>query len=104
MKRHDDQRLSDVLAATVAIRTHLGRGDLSDGLIFDAVRICLLEVREAVKGLSSELLATEPTIAWKQIAAMRDQLAHRYFDTSHDRCRDGSQRSGRVGSGRLTSH
>lgn len=22
-------------------------------------------------------------IPWRQIAAMRDQLAHRYFDTSH---------------------
>lgn len=83
MKRHDDQRLTDVLAAIAAIRAHLGRGDLSDGLIFDAVRIRLLEVGEAVKALSPELLATEPTIAWKQIAAMRDQLAHRYFDTSH---------------------
>ena len=83
MKRHDDQRLADMLAAIAAIRGHLRRGDLSDGLVFDAVRIRLLEVGEAVKALSPELLAAEPTIAWKQIAAMRDQLAHRYFDTSH---------------------
>jgi uncharacterized protein with HEPN domain len=26
---------------------------------------------------------TEPGIPWKQIARMRDHLAHRYFDTSH---------------------
>lgn len=83
MKRHDEQRLSDVLAAIAAIRAHLARGHLSDGLVFDAVRIRLLEIGEAVKALTPELVRTEPTIAWKQIAAMRDQLAHRYFDTSH---------------------
>lgn len=30
-----------------------------------------------------ELLATEPDVPWEQVAGMRDQLAHRYFDTSH---------------------
>jgi uncharacterized protein with HEPN domain len=29
------------------------------------------------------LLASSPAIPWRQVAAMRDQLAHRYFDTSH---------------------
>jgi uncharacterized protein with HEPN domain len=29
------------------------------------------------------LLAGQPQIPWRQVAAMRDQLAHRYFDTSH---------------------
>ncbi len=83
MKRYDDQRLSDIGTAIAAIRAHLLRGDLSDGLVFDAIRIRILEIGEAVKALSPHLLATEPTIPWKQIAAMRDQLAHRYFDTSH---------------------
>jgi hypothetical protein len=32
------QRLTDVQAAIEAIRSHLQRGNLSDGLIFDAVR------------------------------------------------------------------
>ena len=59
------------------------RGDLSDGLIFDAVRIRLLEIGEAVKALPEELLATQPSIPWPQIASMRDHLAHRYFDTAH---------------------
>lgn len=83
MTRHDDQRLADVVSAVAAIREHLRRGALSDGLVFDAVRIRLLEIGEAVKALSPSLLETEPTIPWRQIAAMRDQLAHRYFDTSH---------------------
>lgn len=83
MKRYDDQRLSDIADALTAIRTHLTRGDLSDGLVLDAVRIRLLEIGEAVKAITPSLLATEPDIPWSNIAAMRNQLAHRYFDTNH---------------------
>ena len=83
MSRRDRQRLEDVLAAVDAIRDHLERGDLSDGLIFDAVRVRLIEIGEAVKTLPTELLAREPDLPWPQIAGMRDRLAHRYFDTSH---------------------
>lgn len=83
MKRYDDQRLTDIEDAVAAIRSHLTRGDLSDGLVFDAVRIRFLEIGEAVKAISPRLLATEPGIPWRSIAAMRDQLAHRYFDTEH---------------------
>lgn len=36
-------------------RSPLQRGDLSDGLIFDAVRIRLLEIGEAVKALPDDL-------------------------------------------------
>ena len=53
------------------------------GLIFDAVRIRLLEIGEAVKALPDDLLATQPSIPWRQITRMRGHLAHRYFDTAH---------------------
>jgi hypothetical protein len=43
------QRLADIQAAIDAIRSHLRRGDLSDGLVFDALWIRLLEIGEAVK-------------------------------------------------------
>jgi len=66
-----------------AIRAHLERGDLHDGLVFDAVRVRLIEIGEAVKALPAELLADEPALPWAQIAGMRDRLAHRYFDISH---------------------
>jgi uncharacterized protein with HEPN domain len=79
----DHQRVTDILAAIDAIHSHLARGNLSDGLVFDAVRIRLLEIGEAVKALPDELLLSEPGIPWRQIARMRDHLAHRYFDTSH---------------------
>ena len=77
------QRLADIQAAIDAIRSHLQRGTLADGLVFDAVRIRLLEIGEAVKALPADLLATQPAIPWSQVARMRDHLAHRYFDTAH---------------------
>ena len=83
MTSNDRQRLADIQAAIDAIRSHLQRGALSDGLVFDAIRIRLLEIGEAVKTLPSSLLETQPAIPWRQIARMRDHLAHRYFDTAH---------------------
>jgi uncharacterized protein with HEPN domain len=77
------QRLADITEAIAAIASHLERGDLTDGLIFDAVRIRLLEMGEAVKALPPEVTAAEPEIPWTQTARMRDHLAHRYFDTNH---------------------
>jgi uncharacterized protein with HEPN domain len=59
------------------------RGPLTDGLVFDAVRARLIEIGEAVKDIDEGLLANQPQIPWREIAGMRDQLAHRYFDTSH---------------------
>lgn len=63
MSRHDDQ--------------------LDDGLVFDAVRLRLIEIGEAVKAIEPATLATESDIPWRDVAGMRDQLAHRYFDTAH---------------------
>ena len=51
--------------------------------MFDAVRIRLLEIGEAVKALPADLLSTEPSIPWSQITRMRDHLARRSFDTAH---------------------
>lgn len=83
MTRGDRQRLDDVEAACLAIHAHLERGGLDDGLVFDAVRIRLVEIGEAVKLISPELLAAEADIPWRQISRMRDHLTHRYFDTEH---------------------
>src|SRR6266571_8291775 len=83
MSYRERQRLADIQAAIDAIRSHLQRGTLTDGLVFDAVRIRLLEIGEAIKALPADLLDTQPSIPWRQITRMRDHLAHRYFDTAH---------------------
>ena len=36
-----------------------------------------------MKALPAGLLDSQPGIPWRQIARMRDHLAHRYFDTAH---------------------
>lgn len=83
MSRLDGARLGDIVDAIGAIRQHLERGDLHDGLVYDAVRVRLIEIGEAVKAISPELLAEAPEIPWGAIARLRDHLAHRYFDTDH---------------------
>jgi len=83
VSRSTTQRLDDIVAACVAIRRHLERGDVSDELVFDAIRIRLVEVGEAAKDLPEATRAHEPHIPWNDIARMRDLLAHRYFDTTH---------------------
>lgn len=83
MSRGDAERLTDILDAAAAIRSHLQRGDLSDGLVYDAVRVRLIEIGAAVKSLSLEVTSLEPEIPWRDVAGMRDRLAHRYFDTLH---------------------
>jgi len=88
LSRRDEARLADIVGAIEAIRSHLARGSLDDGLVYDAVRVRLLEIGEAMKGIDPGLLATEPTVPWREIARMRDHLAHRYFDTDHAIVRD----------------
>jgi len=79
--RHDKEWLDDILDATKAIDEYLAVDGLQLGLIYDACRVRLMEIGEAVKHLDSELLEREPTIAWNEIARMRDILVHHYHDT-----------------------
>jgi uncharacterized protein with HEPN domain len=83
LSRQDAARLGDIAEALAAIRGHLTRGDLHDGLVYDAVRVRLIEIGEAVKGIDPDLLDDVPGVPWKEIARMRDHLAHHYFDTDH---------------------
>jgi uncharacterized protein with HEPN domain len=83
VSRRDDQRLEDILAAATAIGDHLRRGTLDDGMVFDAVRVRLIEIGEAVRAIAPDVLALEPDIAWVDVAGMRNHLAHRNFDTAH---------------------
>jgi len=57
--------------------------DLADDLGYDAVRLRLIGIGEAVKAFPADALVNEPRIPWRDCAARRDRLAHRCFDTSH---------------------
>ena len=83
MSRDSEQRLQDILEACETISRYVQRAVATDEVVFDAIRIRLVEIGEAVKDLIPDLLSTEPEIPWRTIARMRDQLAHRYFDTTH---------------------
>jgi uncharacterized protein with HEPN domain len=80
----DTRRLRDIAVAAAAIEQHLARGSVDDGLVFDAVCMRFVEIGEAVKGLSPDLTAMRPDVPWREIARMRDHLAHRYFATAQD--------------------
>jgi uncharacterized protein with HEPN domain len=57
----------------------LQHGPISVEIVMDAVAMRLLEIGEAVKALSTRVTSTEPEIKWRDIAGMRDFLAHHYF-------------------------
>jgi uncharacterized protein with HEPN domain len=80
----DTRRLRDIAVAAAAIEQHLARGSVDDGLVFDAVCMRFVEIGEAVKGLSPDLTSMRPDVPWREIARMRDHLAHRYFATAQD--------------------
>ena len=83
MSRSDDDRLRDVEAACTAIGSYVTRIDFDNEIVFDAIRARLIEIGEAVKDIQPGLLSQESEIPWKEISRMRDQLTHRYFDTTH---------------------
>jgi uncharacterized protein with HEPN domain len=82
VSRHEADCLRDIIAACAAIDRHLTRGDLSDGLVLDAVQLRLIEIGEAAKGLRAQLLRRAPEIPWQQVTGMKDWLTHHYFDVS----------------------
>jgi uncharacterized protein with HEPN domain len=51
----------------------------TDGMRFDAVLFNLHVIGEAVKKLPSELRERHSDIAWREIAGLRDFVAHVYF-------------------------
>ena len=51
----------------------------ADELRFDAILLNLQIIGEAVKKLPSEMRERYPDVAWREIAGMRDFVAHAYF-------------------------
>jgi uncharacterized protein with HEPN domain len=57
---------------------------LEDRTKGDATAPRLAPIGEAGRKLSEELRAGHPDIAWRQIYALRNIVAHRYFDLKYD--------------------
>jgi uncharacterized protein with HEPN domain len=75
-------RINDIRSAVDAIREFECQGR-DQPVVFDAVRMRLLEIGEAATGLPVDLRESEPAIPWAAIIGMRNWMAHRYFDTAH---------------------
>jgi uncharacterized protein with HEPN domain len=78
LKRGDRERLDDIAEAIKTIRKHAKR-TTNDDLRRDALLYNLLILGEAVKALSEETKARRPETPWRQIAGLRDLLAHEYY-------------------------
>jgi uncharacterized protein with HEPN domain len=68
VSRSDRDRLLDIVDAIAAIEQHVTRGPLTDGLVFDAVRVRLIEIGEAVKDIDEGVLARalrSPQCRWR---------------------------------------
>ncbi|MGI8535893.1 MAG: type I restriction enzyme subunit R domain-containing protein [Mycobacteriales bacterium] len=65
-----EQMVAAMLEKHDIVQAHLLRGPLTDGLVFDAIRARLIEIGEAVKDLDADLLAQQPQIPWRDIAAI----------------------------------
>ena len=61
---------------------------MNDPLILDGVKLQLIVIGEAAKNLPDNLTGSEPDIAWRDIAGMKDWLTHHYFDVDTETLRD----------------
>lgn len=89
MSRDERDRLQDLAAAIEAIVAHVERAKkqsaLTDQLVHDAVLYQFVVVGEAVKHLAPETCAKAPEVPWRDVAALRDLIAHEYFRISIER-------------------
>ena len=82
MSRSPQDRIRDIREAVAAIKQFEQAGR-DNPMVFDAVRMRLLEIGEAASGLPRHLREFEPAVPWREIIGMRNWMAHRYFDTAH---------------------
>lgn len=87
MARAPHDHLNDVLEAVARIREYTRGGEPAfrrNSMARDAVIARLIQIGQAVKdaqdaGVDLDRLA--PDVPWRNIAGMRDRLAHKYWDT-----------------------
>ena len=84
MSRDERERLRDINYAIATIRQHLvTAGETSaakeDPLLHDALLFQFVVIGEAVKHLSPKTRESSPEVPWRDIAGLRDLIAHEYF-------------------------
>lgn len=87
MSRAPRERLTDISDAADGVRRAvqvLERAEAEKAedvaqLAFDALLYRLVVIGEAVKALPAELLALQPQVPWREIAKLRELLAHHYY-------------------------
>ena len=92
MSRRDEQRFDDILAAVEAIHQHLDRGGLDDGLVFDAVRVRLIEIGELMEngsGAGRVVLDQSGVVIGVDVAAR--QLGVEIIDRSQEEVSLGNE-------------
>ena len=87
MSRTPRARLADIVEAAARVSRavdaleHAEASDAEDEaqLAFDALLYRLVVIGEAVKALPADLLARQPLVPWREVARLRDLLAHHYY-------------------------
>lgn len=87
MSRTSRERLADISNAVDGVRRAVEALEHADAekaedaaqVAFDALLYRLVVIGEAVKALPAELLALQPQVPWREIAKLRDLLAHHYY-------------------------
>ena len=87
MSRTPQERLADIQesaaraqrAVDAMERARASGDDDEEQMAFDALLYRLLVIGEAVKALPPELLDQEPKVPWREVARLRDLLAHHYY-------------------------
>jgi uncharacterized protein with HEPN domain len=75
-------RLRHIADAIASIRADTSRGKktfLKSRVHQQAVILNLMIIGEAIKHIDVRALSTRPEIPWKDIAGLRDIVAHKYF-------------------------
>ncbi len=87
MDRKDLNRLEHMLDAAQAISVYIKKkseSDLqNDRLLLGGIIRELLLIGEAANAVSSQTKSNIPSIPWRQVIGMRNQLIHGYFEISH---------------------
>ncbi len=86
--RDDEERLLDIAESIERIHRYADRGRSAfetDELVQTWMVHHLEILGEAARGISDELRNRYPKVPWREIAAMRNVLAHDYFGIDFER-------------------